>query len=221
MPIQKRVSADANPPPTTLVEPATIAQPTESTYQIQKNLFSSIEEAMQKDRLGDLSSIGERKEYRGSAYQLKTYESLENDPLYTRFLTLNYGSFKNFLFAFQIEETQSPIFDPRYDVQADVTVITKNVYYKSSHISPMEMILEAMTGVCTVDVLNKTNNSMKLTGTLKKELILPDRAAERYNFFSPLPGNRIVMWNMVKQKWSSFYMNKLIRFIKDDSTDLE
>jgi len=221
MPLQKRVSADAIPPPTTLVEPASLVETGDDNYQTQKKLLSSIEEAMQKDRLGDLSSIGEQKEYRGSSYQLKTYENLRDDPLYARFLQINYGSYKNFLFAFQIEETQSPIFDPRYDVQADVTVITKNVYYKSNHISPMEMIMEAMSGVCTVDVLNKNNNSTKITGTLKKDLILPDKSAERYNFFSPLPGNRIVVWNLVKQKWSSFYMNKLIRFVKDDTIDLE
>ena len=132
MPLQKRVSADAIPPPTTLVEPASPVETGGDDYQTQKRLLSSIEEAMQKDRLGDLSSIGEQKEYRGSSYQLKTYENLRDDPLYARFLQINYGSYKNFLFAFQIEETQSPIFDPRYDVQADVTVITKNVYY---HIS--------------------------------------------------------------------------------------
>lgn len=223
MPIQKRTSSKGQfVQSNDIIEPAIDQQFLADAESNQVLLNASIESALKNDIFESKVSLGEKQKYDGSPYQIKTYENLEkSDPLYALYISRNYGSYRNFLFAFQLMEDQSPVFDPRYDKKAEVTVITKDKFYKSDHISPIEAIMEALSGVCTVDYLKKDGRPEKLVGTLKKELIGSNEATERFNFFSPLPGNRIVLYNLVKQSWSSFYMANLLKFTRDDTIGIE
>jgi hypothetical protein len=223
MAIQKRIIPNTNALRSSdYLEPTVLPRFGADTEDQQQNLYDSIEEAMQKDFLNEKSAQGEKQKYDGSAYQIKTYENLESsDPLYARYISQTYGSYNNFLFTNQLVETQSPIFDPRYDRRVDVTIITKDKFYKSNHISAIEMIMEAMSGICTIDYIKKDGRPNKLVATLDKEKINSNKSSDRTKFFSPLPGERIVMWNIIKQEWSSFYMSNLIRFVRDDTIGIE
>jgi hypothetical protein len=160
-------------------------------------------------------------EYIGSKLQKETYKSLENqDILYKRFIAENYGSFENYLAAHRINESMSS-FDPTRDFIMDVTVITDEERYKSDHISAEQVIMEALSGVCTV-IFMKVNGSVgRITGTLDSRAIPSKDQDTRRNFFSPLPNSRVVMWDITKQGWRSFYMEYVIKFIRDDTIDLE
>ena len=223
MPIQKRIIPNTNPLRSSdYLEPSVLPRFGADTEDQQQNLYDSIEEAMQKDFLNEKSAQGEKQKYDGSAYQIKTYENLEStDPLYARYISQTYGSYNNFLFTNQLVESQSPIFDPRYDRRVDVTIITKEKFYKSNHISAIEMIMEAMSGICTIDYIKKDGRPSKMVATLDKDKINSNKSEDRAKFFSPLPGERIVMWNTIKQEWSSFYMSNLIRFVRDDTIGIE
>ena len=58
-------------------------------------------------------------------------------------------------------------------------------------------------------------------GSLNMTYLPDDEYYTRRNFFSPLPGDRIVLWDISKQKWNSFYMSRLIKFIRDEKSDLQ
>ena len=223
MAIQKRIIPNTNALRSNdYLEPTVLPRFGADTEDQQQNLYDSIEEAMQKDFLNEKSAQGEKQKYDGSAYQIKTYENLESsDPLYARYISQTYGSYNNFLFTNQLVETQSPIFDPRYDRRVDVTIITKDKFYKSNHISAVEMIMEAMSGICTIDYIKKDGRPSKMIATLDKDKINSNKSSDRSKFFSPLPGERIVMWDTIKQEWSSFYMSNLIRFVRDDTIGIE
>jgi hypothetical protein len=177
---------------------------------------------MKKDIFVSKFNLGEKQKYNGSDEQIQTYENLENsDPTYARYITSQYGSYQNFLFVNQIQKNFDSVFDPRYDIKTDVTVYTKEKAYKSDHISPNEIIMEGLSGICTIDYLKKNGNSDRFIGTLNKNIIDSNKSSERVQFFSPLKGNRIVMWNLIKKDWSSFYVGGLIRFVRDDTIGIE
>lgn len=216
----------ANDPGTNLfIEPTTDFRPENPVAQSQKLLLASIDRAMAEDSLNDLSYLGVKQKYEGSTHQRNKYAGLkEKDPLYATFISKNYGTYQNFLFAYRLVQEQETVFDPIIDHKVDVTVITDQVYYKSDHISGQELIMEALYGICTIDYIDVDNNVKRLNGTLEKKHILSANANQRYQFFMPLPGKygeKIVLWNINKQKWSSFYLSRTIRFVKDDTTDLE
>jgi hypothetical protein len=194
-----------------------------TNQQYSQDLLSkSVEEAMDKDLFPSKFNLGENQKYQGSDEQLRIYETLEfKDPAYTRYIIQNYGSYDNFLRMNKIHRTTHETFDPRFDFRADVTVITSQKNLKSDHISAMELIMEALTGICTVDYLDKTGNSKRLMGSLNQSVLPPNKSPERFNFFGPLPGNRIALFNLVKKDWSSFYMTNLIRFVRDDTIGIE
>ena len=160
-------------------------------------------------------------EYAGSRFQKETYKSLQDqDVRYQKFITDNYGSFENYLQANKINQ-DIHVFDPTRDFIMDVTVVTKDQRYKSDHISAQEVIMESLSGVCTVIFMKVDGSVGRITGTLNG-LAIPSKDQEtRVNFFSPLPNSRVVMWDLTKQGWRSFYMDRAIKFIRDDTIDLE
>jgi hypothetical protein len=89
------------------------------------------------------------------------------------------------------------------------------------NLSPNEIIMEGLSGICTIDYLKKNGNSDRFIGTLNKNIIDSNKSSERVQFFSPLQGNRIVMWNLIKKDWSSFFVGGLIRFVRDDTIGIE
>ena len=95
--------------------------------------------------------------YRGSDLQKETYAALENDDLaYKQFITRTYGSYENYLSQNRINQNIN-VYDPLTDYIMDVTVITKDTAYKTDHISTQEVIMENLTGLCTVYFTKKSN----------------------------------------------------------------
>jgi len=160
-------------------------------------------------------------EYTGSSLQKETYERLQqNDRFYQRFITENYGYYENYLTQKRVGQASS-LFDPTIDFVMNVTVITKEHSYKSDHISSQEVIMEALSGVCTITFMKVDGSVGKIVGSLETDYIPPTEHLNRFKFFSPLAKNRIVMWDITKQGWRSFYMENVIKFVRDDTTDLE
>lgn len=160
-------------------------------------------------------------EYTGSIIQKETYDRLQqNDRFYQRFITENYGSYENYLVQTRVGQASSS-FDPTIDFVMDVTVTTKEHSYKSDHISSQEVIMEALSGVCSVVFVKVDGSVGKIVGSLDANYIAPTEQLNRFKFFSPLAKNRIVMWDINKQGWRSFYMENVIKFVRDDTTDLE
>jgi hypothetical protein len=61
----------------------------------------------------------------------------------------------------------------------------------------------------------------RITGTLEKKSIPTKQYRVRSQLFSPQKGDRIIMWDINKQDWRSFYMERVIKFIRDDTIGLE
>jgi hypothetical protein len=160
--------------------------------------------------------------YRGSDLQKETYASLENDDLaYKQFITRTYGSYENYLAQNKINQNIN-VYDPMTDYIMDVTVITKDTSYKTDHISTQEVIMENLTGFCTVYFNKKSNGaSRRLSCTLEQNSIPTSQSNTRQNFFSPQKGDRVVVWDLNAQGWKSFYMSSVIKFIRDDTTGLQ
>lgn len=160
-------------------------------------------------------------DYVGSSLQKETYKRLaEHDRIYKQFIANSYGSYENYIQQHKIGEASS-LYDPSIDYFMDVTVITENESYKSDHISSQEVIMEALSGVCTIVFMKVDGSVGRITGTLDKAPIPSSQQETRLNFFNPLPGGRIVLWDLNKQDWRSFYMERVIKFVRDDTIDLE
>jgi len=160
--------------------------------------------------------------YSGSNLQMETYKSLQQKDLaYQQFLAKKYGSYENFLKATKINQ-DIHVFDPTTDYIIDVTVIKPNTSFKTDHISSYEVILENMSGVCTVFFTKNDGSTRKLTCTLESQYV-PNGVYNqtRAAFFSPMAGDRIGVWDLNEQKWKSFYMSRVFKFIRDDTQSIE
>lgn len=159
--------------------------------------------------------------YSGSEQQIQNYKRKTfNDKIFNNFIVQNYGSFENYLRAKQINEA-STIFDPRTDYRVDVKIVTKDQMLVSDHISVDEVIMELLSGVCTLFFIKKDGSSRRLTGTLESSYMPSSENNSRSSFFSPMAGNRIGVWDINEQSWKSFYISNLIKFIRDDTVGTE
>lgn len=175
--------------------------------------------SQQLDREGFSKSFGG--EYVGSPLQIGTYKKLESaDASYKQFIRQMYGSYENYLRMHRIDEAIS-VYDPTRDYIMDVTVITENASYKSDHISTQEVIMEALSGVCTIVFMKKDGSVGRITGTLDPRAIPPSENQTRSQLFFPQKNDRVVMWDLNKQDWRSFYMDRVIRFVRDDTISVE
>lgn len=161
--------------------------------------------------------------YSGSQLQEQTYKNLQmQDVLYEEYIKQTYGSYENFLQKNKIMFNDvASVYDPTIDFIADVTVITKDESYKTDHISAQEVILESLSGVCTVIFMKVDGSVGRIVGTLDSRAIPTYQRDTRVNFFSPLAGDRVVIWDINKQGWRSFYMDRVIKFVRDDTIALE
>ena len=132
----------ANDPGVNLfIEPTTDFNPEPSLAQHQELLYNSVNQALKDDHLNYPSYQGIKQQYDGSEYQAKKYKELsEKDPLYAMYISRNYGSYQNYLSAYNWNVGITKVFDPTVDQKMDVTIITKEVFYKSDHISSQELI---------------------------------------------------------------------------------
>lgn len=188
----------------------------------EKEFEQSLSQQFFDSQLPYFESKSYRGEYGGSDYQLRTYSVLEmNDNLYKNFITQNYGSFENYSQRFRINQTTS-VYNPLYDYTLDVKIVNESESYTSDHISPQEVILEELSGVCTVFFIKKSDNSIRrITGTLDSKYLPTKEYNTRKNFFTTLPGDRVGIWDINAQQWKSFYMSNVIRFVRDDTVGTE
>jgi len=173
------------------------------------------------DSLSYQSYQGPFSNYSGSSYQINTYNKLlKDDSSYKAFIIKTYGSYENFIQKNKVFN-RATIFDPTVDYMLDVTVITNEANYKTDHISSNEIIMESLSGVCSFNFIKKDGTTTKVNGSLDKRFIPPKEWSTRSNFYSPMANQRIGVWDINKQHWSSFFMSRLFKFVRDDTIDIE
>lgn len=162
-----------------------------------------------------------KEDYLSSDYRIEKYKNLtQNDQFFIEYIKSTYGSEENF-FQFNPSLLNTKTYDPSNDFLAEVSIVTKDINYKAGFISTTELILENLSGVTTIEYFKVNGLSAKIVGTLSQNLIPSAQAKTRQSAFGYLNSNRVLIWDMQKQGWSSFYMNRLIRFIRDDTSDVE
>lgn len=161
-------------------------------------------------------------DYRQSQERQNTYDSINKDDFHFRqFITRNYGSYENYLRMNRLLRDVT-IFDPQVDYKMDVRIAKPSVAYTSDHISTQEVLMELLSGVCTVFFIKKTNGAARrLTCTLSPEYIPSGGTRVRVAFFSPMAGDRLGVWDINEQGWKSFYMSSVYKFVRDDTTSNE
>ena len=191
--------------------------------EAQENLKNALEEEFLNSTLTDETYVnkGDAKDYYSSKYRLEKYKSLINDDNeYNLYLRNLYGNANTFL------ETKTNLienrnYDPLTDYVVEVGIITEDSYYKGSFISYDEVILELLNGTCTIDFIRVNGLAGMIVGTLSKDKIPSSQGDVRLASFAGLGGGRILVWNLLKGKWSSFYMSNLRRFMSDETSDIQ
>lgn len=161
-------------------------------------------------------------DYRDSDERQNVYASINNDDFhFKQFVIRNYGSYENYLRMNRLTRNVT-VFDPQVDYKMDVRIIKPGTAFTSDHISTQEVIMELLSGVCTIFFIKKTNGAARrLTCTLAQEYIPSSGTRVRVSFFSPLQGDRIGVWDINAQGWKSFYMSSVYKFVRDDTTSQE
>lgn len=160
-------------------------------------------------------------DYYSSDERLNTYKEVSTkDKLFYKYIKGYYGSEDNF-FKFNSQLNKIKTYDPSEDYQAEIVIITKEKIYKADFISPLELLLETMSGICTVDYFKLNGMADRLVCTLSEELIPDAEEDVRYSAFGSIGRKRLIVWNLLKGKWSSFYVPNLIRFVRDETSGIE
>ena len=190
---------------------------------MEKNIDPNFNKKITDQLLDPYNFITARKiiDYRNGDLQTSEYQSTkDDDDDYSEYIIKNYGSLENFYKQKKIVKT-ARIFDPLTDFIVDVSIVKPDAVYKTDHISSYETIMENLSGVCTVWFVKKDGSTRKLSCTLESSKIPKKENDTRINFFNPLPNNRIGVWDINEQRWKSFYMANVIKFVRDDSTSVE
>lgn len=190
---------------------------------LENEYENKLEEAFLKTNLYETKKSESKKQedYLSSEYRTKIYQNItEKDLEFNKYLRNMYGSAKNYLEMNQ-NLLQNKVYDPSSDFQAEIEIITDETYYRSYFISQTETILELLNGVCTIEFFQLDGRIERIAGSLSREQVPQSQLGTRMYAFSGLRGNRVLVWNMFKQKWASFYMNNLKRFVRDDTSSLE
>ena len=167
-------------------------------------------------------NISEKKivDYRTSDVRTAGYKSVMKDSEFSDYVKEKYGSYDDYSMQTKLFKNPS-IYDPTTDYFMDVTIITEDANYKTDYISPNEIILENISGVCTIWFVKMDGNTRKLTCTLNEDLMPGLQADQRSNFFGPLAGDRIGVWDLIEKRWKSFYAARAFKFVRDDTTTVE
>lgn len=187
----------------------------------KNNISNNLDAQFISSNLSSLSYQGAPIKYSGSEKQKQLYESvLSEDAQFKTYIEKTYGTYDAYKKKKNVSFSSE--FDPSTDYIVDVSVIGEDrSVYSSDHISADEVVIELLTGVCTFYYVKVNGASGKSMGSLNMTYLPDDQYYTRRNFFSPLPGDRIVLWDISKQKWNSFYMSRLIKFIRDEKSDLQ
>lgn len=184
---------------------------------------NSVDKQITEELLSPYSFVASKSivDYRQSALQKKTYKTtVDEDDEYTEYIKKLYGSYDSFLREKQLLQ-DIHVFDPDTDYMLDVTVIKKDAAYKTDHMSAQEALLESLSGVCTIWFIKNNGSTRRLTCTLKSSLIPNSQYDIRKNFFRPMKYDRLGVWDINEQKWKSFYMGRVFKFVRDDSVSTE
>lgn len=192
----------------------------ENRYSFEQQ---KIEESFLEAEVADPSYIEDKKidEYVGSDYRSQLYKTLSTkDKLFSKFLKGYFGSEENFS-EFTESLNENKTYDPSRDQQAEIVIITKENYFKAGYISQIEVLLELLSGICTIEYMRVNGRADRLICTLSEDLIPQSQEDIRYDAFSGLPGKRILVWDLIKGGWASFYLQNLIRFVRDDTSGIQ
>ena len=171
--------------------------------------------------LSHRQKLGVAKDYFESEERLKKYKEIsEEDEKFAEYIKSKFGTFENFMMINQ-KLTQNRVYDPESDYDIEVEIITEDQYLTSDFISSTELFLEILGGVSTVQYFKRNGQITQSVGTLKKSFIPSSEYETRDKAFGFYGSPRILMWDVLKQDWISFYMINVRRFIRDDTTGLE
>lgn len=190
------------------------------TYNKQQK---DIEDSFLDSEVADPSYIEDKQveDYFESDYRSSLYKTISTkDKLFNDFLKGYFGSSENFI-KFTTALAENKTYDPSVDQLAEIVITTKEKYFKASYISQTELLFELLSGICTVEFVRIDGRADRLICTLSEELVPQSQSDVRYDAFSGLAGRRILVWNLIKGDWSSFYLETLIRFVRDDSSEIE
>jgi hypothetical protein len=194
---------------------------------INKNLSAEVVEDLEysflQSNVSDVSKREGKKEadYLSSKYRTEKYKTITNEDLeFNKYLRGIYGSAENYL-EMNNFILENKVYDPETDYQAEVEIITEDTFYKSYFISQQETILELLDGVCTVEYFKVDGSIDRLVCSLSKDEIPESQIQTRLNAFAGLRGDRVLVWNLIKRDWASFYMSNLKRFIRDDTSGIQ
>ena len=193
---------------------------------INKSLISEqegIEQSFLQTNLYEIQNKETKKleDYNSSNYRIQKYkEVVEKDQEFNKYLKGLYGSSDTY-FQMNRDLIENKIFNPLTDFQAQVEIVTADTFYKSNFISQNETVLELLGGICTIEFIKIDGRIDRIVASLSQNF-LPQSQVQTRNFaFGGLPGSRVLVWNMLKQKWASFYMSRLQRFIRDDTSGIQ
>lgn len=144
----------------------------------------------------------------------------KEDDTFAEYVKQKFGSIENF-FLFNEQLRNERIYDPLNDYDIEVEIITSEQFLKSNFISSSEMFMEILGGVCTVQYFKKNGNAAQIVTTLKKSLIPSSEHSTRESAFRFFGDKRVLVWDLTKQGWSSFYMSNVRRFVRDDTSGLQ
>lgn len=143
---------------------------------------------------------------------------LENDLNYSAYFYSRYG---NVDFYFSLEDIYKQVgFDSTKEIKANIKIIKEGTVYIAGSVTPNQIIEELLDGVVSFLVFKVNGQAAEITGTLKAELVNGEEHV-RQAAFSPISKGRILLWNVWKQKWSSFYPTNMLEMTRDDTSDFE
>jgi hypothetical protein len=160
-----------------------------------------------------IQTYGERDD---RAQQLESV--LNEDLYYSAYFNKRFGNLDVY---FNLDNIQYPEgFNPLTDKYVNVKIAKEGKLYISDHVNPNQIIEELLDGVVSFLVIKVNGQITKIVGTLKSELVRGESHV-REAAFNLLPDGRVLVWNVRKSKWSSFYPDNLLEMTRDDTTEFE
>ena len=190
---------------------------------INQNISKEFNDRITKQILDPLNFATSKSvfNYRSDDIHNDKYKAIEGqDEEFMNYVKKIYGDYETYLKKTKIKR-DIHVFDPSVDFLIDVSIVKKDAVYNTDHISASEVIMENLSGVCSVWFLKKDGNTRRLNCTLAAANIPSGEYDTRSRFFSPMAGSRIGVWDINEQRWKSFYMGNVFRFVRDDSESLE
>jgi hypothetical protein len=145
-------------------------------------------------------------------------KAIEEDMMYSSYFYKRYGNLEVY---FNLDEMYYPkAYNPLTDKIVSVKIAKEDKVYVADHINPNQIIEELLDGIVSFLVIKVNGQVAQIMGTLREDLVNGESHV-REAAFSLLPDGRVLLWNTVKQKWSSFYPDNLLEMTRDDTTDFE